>query len=280
MSGMTDERSELGARVGREPAPRPTWDDLPDVQPSEEDATRLAVAAQRGDPRAQESLVERLLPLVVRIARSYQVEGLDFADLVQEGIVGLLRALRRYEPERAPFVAYATWWIRQGLQELRSDFMRPFRLPPRAVRQLSQLKSEHGRVWATERREPTLRELADRLGMELEQVDALVRADAATRLLSEPVQGTEGEVGILGELIADPISAEAYEEVLDSITGTQVRGLLGRLTEREREIVDARFGFGEKEPQRLVEIGERLGVSAERVRQIEERALAKLRRMT
>jgi RNA polymerase sigma factor (sigma-70 family) len=238
-----------------------------------------AAAAAAGDASARERLIELYLPLVIRIAREYRVEGLQFADLVQEGIVGLLRALQRYDPQRGtPFAAYATWWIRQGLQELRSDFMRPLRLPPRAVRQLAQLKSEHSRFCGAERREPTLAELADRTGMERDQVDALVRADAGARLLSDPVEGTEGEAGVLGDVIEDPMSAAVYEEILDSIAGEQLRELLRRLSDREREVIDARFGFGGREPERLVEIGERLGISAERVRQIEERALTKLRR--
>jgi RNA polymerase sigma factor (sigma-70 family) len=242
------------------------------------DDTGLAAAALAGDAAARESLIDRFLPLIASIARSYRVEGLEPADLVQEGVLGLLRALQRYDPDRGPFGAYAVSWIRQGLQELRSDFMRPLRLPPRAVRQLAQLKSEHSRFYAAERREPTLDELAERTGIERVQVDALLRADADTRLLSTPVTGVEGEVGILGDLIHDPLSAEVYENVLDSIAGTQIKELLGRLSEREREIVEARFGFGDRQAERLSEIGERLGISAERVRQLEERALAKLRR--
>jgi len=104
-----------------------------------------------------------------------------------------------------------------------------------------------------------------------------VRADAGARLFSEPVDGVEGEVGVLGDLIEDPLSPDAYEEVLDSIAGEQIRGLLARLSDREREVIEARFGFGKRETERLAEIGERLGLSAERVRQIEERALTKLR---
>ena len=241
--------------------------------------TELAVAAQRGDADARERLIARLLPLVSNIARSYRAEGLEQADVVQEGILGVLRALERYEPERGiPFGAYATWWIRQSLQELRSDFMRPLRLPPRALQQLSRLKTEHGRFYAVERREPTLAELSQRTGIARDQVDSLVLADAKPRNLSEPIEGTGGEIGVLGDVIEDPLSADVYERVLDSVAGEQIRRLLGRLSDRERTIVDARFGFGDQRPQRLDEIGERLGVSAERVRQLEERALAKLRR--
>ena len=248
----------------------------PAVEPAEDAA--LGAAARGGDPAAREALIERYLPLIVSHARSYAAEGLEFSDLVQEGCVGLLRALARYEPERgAPFVAFASWWIRQSLQELRSDFMRPLRLPPKALRQLAQLKSEHGRMYAESRREPTLDDVAARVGIDRAQAEALVRADERPRSLSESVQGTDGEVGLLGDVLEDPLSADDYEAVVEAIAGVQLRTLLGRLSAREREIVAARFGLDDRPAERLSEIGERLGVSTERVRRLEERALAKLR---
>lgn len=243
--------------------------------PPEEELVR---AAKSGDPRAREELIERFMPLVVSIARSFRVEGLDFGDLIQEGCVGLLRALARFDPDRGtPFAAYATWWIRFSLQELRSDFMRPLRLPPQALRQLSRLKSEHTRLYAAEGREPSLDELAERVGIDREQAEALIRTDGAVRSLFEPVEAGEGEVGILGDVLEDPLSTDAIEDALDGLAGAQLRALLSRLTDREQEVVTARFGLDGRDPERLADIGERLGVSVERVRQLEERALSKLR---
>lgn len=245
--------------------------------PGDEEAAELVRRAQAGDMGARERLIERLLPLVTSIARRYRTEGLDETDLVQEGILGLLRALTRYDPGRSvPFPAYASWWIRQSLQEARSDFIRPLRLPPKALRQLAQLKSEHQRVYQAEGRSADIAELAARTSIDAGQAQALVVADARGRSLDEALDGVEGEVGTLGDLLEDPLSAAAYEDVIDAVAGTQLRALLSRLTERERAIVRARFGF-DGEPEKLTEIGERLGVSAERVRQLEERALAKLR---
>ena len=217
------------------------------------------------------------MPLVQSIARRYRTDGLDQADLLQEGVVGLLRALQRFDPERgAPFAAYAGWWIMQSLQEARSDFMRPVRLPPKALRQLSQLKSEHQRIYQGERRSARIGELAARTNIDAEKAEALAAADAHARSLDEGIESLEGEVGTLGDLLEDPLSAAAYEGVIDAVAGEQLRALLSRLTEREREVVRARFGF-DAPAEKLAEVGERLGVSAERVRQIEERALAKLR---
>jgi RNA polymerase sigma factor (sigma-70 family) len=162
------------------------------------------------------------------------------------------------------------------LQEARSDFMRPMRLPPKALRQLSQLKSEHQRIYQGERRSAKIGELADRTNIELAQAEALLNADARPRSLDEPIDNAERELGTMGDLLEDPLSAAAYEDVVDAVAGEQLRALLSRLTEREREVVQARFGF-DVPAEKLTEVGERLGVSAERVRQIEERALAKLR---
>jgi RNA polymerase sigma factor (sigma-70 family) len=241
------------------------------------EAAGLVRRAQGGETAAREELIERLLPLVSSLARRFRTEGLEQTDLIQEGIVGLLRALERYDPARGvPFAAYATWWIRQALQDARSDFIRPFRLPPKALRQLSLLKSEHQRIYQAERRSAGISELADRTHVELDQSRALAAADARVRSLDEPITAAEGEVGALGDLLEDPLSADAYERVIEAVAGDQLRALLSRLTDRERDVVRARFGF-DTEPQRLVDIGERLGLSAERVRQIEERALAKLR---
>jgi len=243
----------------------------------DDETAGLVARARAGDAAARERLIDRLLPLVSSLARRFRTEGLDQTDLIQEGIVGLLRALERYDPQRGvPFAAFATWWIRQSLQEARSDFIRPFRLPPKALRQLSQLKSEHQRIYQSEGRSADVAELAARTSIDPGQAEALAVADARGRSLDEPVEGTGGEFGSLGDLLADPLSAEAYEAVIDAVAGEQVRALLSRLTDRERDVVRGRFGF-EGEPEKLVDVGERLGVSAERVRQIEERALAKLR---
>jgi RNA polymerase sigma factor (sigma-70 family) len=277
-------KRELAARSDErsgDSAARQLWEEAESSQAiSGDEADALARRAQAGDAAASEELIRRLLPLVQATARRYRTEGLEQADLLQEGIVGLLRALQRFDPARGvPFAAFATWWIRQSLQEARSDFIRPMRLPPKALRQLSQLKSEHQRIYQGEHRSAPIGELADRTNIELAQAEALLSADARPRSLDEPIENTETELGTLGDLLEDPLSATDYENVVDAVAGEQLRALLSRLTEREREVVQGRFGF-DVSAEKLSEVGERLGVSAERVRQIEERALAKLRRAT
>lgn len=272
LAGRAEERG------GGDEAAGALWDEAERAEAvSGGEADELARRAQARDAGAQEELIRRLLPLVEATARRYRTEGLEQADLRQEGIVGLLRALQRFDPSRGvPFAAYATWWIRQSLQEARSDFIRPMRLPPKALRQLSQLKSEHQRIYQGEGRSAGVAELAERTSIELGQAEALVAVDARARSLDQSIGSVNGEVGTLGDLLEDPLSAAAYEDVIDTVAGEQLRALLSRLTDREREVVQARFGF-EAAPEKLAEVGERLGISAERVRQIEERALAKLR---
>lgn len=258
---------------------------LRDDDGSPDEQAALVRAAKSGDRRAREELIERFLPLVVSIARSFRVEGLEFADLPQQGVVGLLRALERFDPDRGvPFPAYATWWVRNSLQELRSDFMRPIRLPRQALRELSQLKSEHERIYAAEGRQPGLDELAERTGIDRDRAEELLRANALMRSLAEPATVDEAplggrEVGTLGDLLEDPVSADAYQDVLDRVEGERLRAFLSRLTAQEREILTAWFGLDGRAPQPLAAIAERLGMSVDRVRRLRQRALAKLARM-
>ncbi len=282
---MEVKRRTARGRLARQPQqtppaklPEQAWPPSSDgAREDSERLRRLVKRAQRGEPVARERLIEHLLPLIESLARTYHVDGLEHRDLVHDGCVGLLRALARYDPSRGvPFPAYALWWIRQALQEARSDFLRPLRVPPKALRQLAQLKAAHRGIYASEHREPGSRELAAATSIPLDQVESLLAANAPARSLDEPVAGTEDELGTLGELLADPLSADAYEEVLRNLAGEQIRTLLGTLTARERDVVKARFGF-DQPAETLAQIGEQRGISAERVRQIEEQALAKLR---
>ncbi|MBV9801781.1 MAG: RNA polymerase sigma factor RpoD/SigA [Solirubrobacterales bacterium] len=239
---------------------------------------QLIRAAQTGDRRAREELVEAFLPLIAGVSRMYRgSEAITRVELMQEGVVGLLRALERFDLDLGvPFWGYATWWVRQAMQQLIAELTRPMVLSDRALRQLSQLKRAHGEYVAEHGREPTGNELAEKTGLSHAQVGEMLAIERGARSIEEPVRGAEDDVGVLGDLLVDPLATDAYEELLDHAEIEQIRALLGSLNPRERMILRARYGLDGPE-QSLRDVGETLGLSAERVRQIEQRALGKLR---
>jgi RNA polymerase primary sigma factor len=239
---------------------------------------RLIEAAQAGDRRAREELVEAFLPLVAGVARVYRGSGaITRLELMQEGVVGLLRALERYDPELGvPFWGYATWWVRHAMQQLIAELTRPLVLSDRALRQLSQLKRAHGEYVAEHGREPSANELADSTGLSHAQVGEMLALERVPQSIDEPLRDVEGELGVFGELLVDPLATDAYDQLLDHSEIEQIRALLGSMNDRERMILRARYGLDGPE-QSLRDVGERIGLSAERVRQIEQRALGKLR---
>jgi RNA polymerase sigma factor (sigma-70 family) len=242
---------------------------------------RLVEAAKGGDRRAREELVEAFLPLIASVARIYRgSQTITRLELLQEGVVGLLRALERYDPELGvPFWGYASWWVRQSMQQLIAELTRPTVLSDHALRQLSQLKRAHGDFVAANGREPSVNQLADSTGMSQAHVGEMLALERSPVSLDEPLHGSEDGIGVFGDLLADPLAGDAYEQLLDGSEIEQIRALLGSLNERERMILRARYGLDGPE-QSLRDVGERIGLSGERVRQIEQRALGKLRAAT
>ena len=242
------------------------------------DERRLVRAAQAGDEAARRELLEAFAPSVGAIARRYHGSGaLSHAELMQEGAVGLLRALERYDPRRGtPFWGYASWWVRQAMQSLVAELTRPVVLSDRALRQLARVKNAQRRHMQTHRHTPSANELAHATGLVPEQVERLQAVDRCPRSLTE-VLGAEGDSPTtLLDRLADPMGDAAEQHVERGEAISTARALDGTLTERERGVLRARCGFAGP-PQTLREIGDRLGLSAERVRQIESGALDKLR---
>jgi RNA polymerase primary sigma factor len=242
---------------------------------------RLIMAAQDGDARARDQLVEAFLPAIGGVARRYRSSSaVKREELIQDGVVGLLRALERFDLERGtPFWAYASWWVRQAMQDLVSELTHPVVLSDRALRQLARVRSARATYVQEHGREPCASALAEATGLGRESLEALAAAERRPRGLEEPVRSGDEGSSTVGEQLADERAEDAFADAVRRLAGEELRSRPTDLGRREREILGARFGFGVPE-QTLQEVGDRLGVSAERVRQIEQRALEKLRAAT
>jgi len=238
---------------------------------------QLVMAAEAGDEAACEQLVEVFLPAIAGVARLYRNAAVDRSELLQEGVVGLLRAVKRYDPRLGtPFWSYASWWVRQAMQQLVAEVTRPVVLSDRALRQLARVNDVRREHLQAHGREPSTTELAAATGFTTEQIESLITFERPARGLEESVRGEDGTAGTFGDLVPDPDAEDEYEQVVARLETERLHDLSTVLADRERDILYAHYGLG-RPAQTLREIAGGLGLSVERVRQIEERALEKLR---
>jgi RNA polymerase sigma factor (sigma-70 family) len=245
---------------------------------SPEEEVKIVAAAAGGDRIARERLVEAFAPTIAGVARIYHGSAsVTREELMQEGVCGLLRALERYDPELGtPFWAYASWWVRQAMQQLMAQLARPVVLSDRALRRLARLKEARAEHLQTHGGEPSTADLTEETGLTRVQIDNLLAIDRPPRRLEEPRSNEDGVMATVGELVADPISADGYERVIERSEMEEMQDLSAGLEEREREILFSHYGLG-CPCRTLREIASGLELSVERVRQIEEKALSKLR---
>jgi RNA polymerase primary sigma factor len=244
----------------------------PLLTPAEE--IELAQRIERGDLSAKERMVHSNLRLVMSIARRYQGQGLPMGDLVQEGTLGLIRAVEKFDWRKGfRFSTYATLWIRQSIQRGLENSGRTIRLPVHVGQRARKVARVRRELTAKLGRDPSDEEIADAAGMELEQVLEANRADREPTSLDLPV-GDGGETS-LGALIATD-APEPDEEVADTLRHETVRRAIQELPDNERTVIHLRFGTAGEPPQTLSEVGRRLGRSATRAREIEEQALRRL----
>ena len=234
----------------------------------------LAKAIERGDAQAKQRMIQSNLRLVVSIAKNYRNQGLPFLDLIQEGTLGLIRAVEKFDWRRGfKFSTYATWWIRQAVARALADKARTIRMPVHIVERLQKMNRAERGLWTRLGREPTLEEIAEEANLPLSQALEVLAAARASASLDQPI-GDEDDA-VLGDFVAGegPLPEDSVEL---SLRSQALQEALLSLPYRERSVLILRYGLTDEEPKTLEEIGRRLGLTRERVRQIEVETLRRL----
>jgi len=247
----------------------------PLLTPKEE--VELARRIKKGDQKAREQMIRANLRLVVKIARDYEAFGLPLLDLINEGNIGLMKGVERFDPKKgAKLSTYAAWWIKQSIKRALANQSKTIRLPVHIVDKLFHLRRAAARLEEVQGREPTDEELAEELGYAVARVRQLRRAALRPTSLEAPLG--DDETNRVADVVKDENADTPYEQLEEKTNGQLIREMVGTLDPREQAIVRQRFGLDGDERKTLQEIGEQFGVTRERIRQIEEIALRKLRK--
>ncbi|MDZ5458993.1 RNA polymerase sigma factor RpoS [Azohydromonas lata] len=243
-----------------------------------------AVRARAGDFQARQAMIERNLRLVVSIAKNYLGRGLPMTDLIEEGNLGLMHAIGKFEPERGfRFSTYASWWIRQNIERAIMHQARLVRLPVHVVRELNQvlkmrraLESENAKPGQSKERAVSVEQVAAALNRPVQEVAALLRFAEQPTSLDAPLERDQGESML--DTVADDQAIDPLGQTLVREVEQLLRSGISELNEREREVLTGRYGLHDREPETLEVLAERMGLTRERIRQIQQEALVKLKR--